>query len=112
MSKKIKNRVLMIMLAAVMAFGLVACTGDAKDTKEKTKISRESEDEDDDEDDDEDKDSKKDKKKDKKDKKDKHPKKQYSGYLKNKIVAMRNLNRTEKRGNREIKKLRNKETAK
>ena len=65
-----KKRVLMIMLAAVMAFGLVACTGDAKDTKEKTKISRESEDEDDDEDDDEDKDSKKDKKKDKKDKKD------------------------------------------
>ena len=66
-----KKRVLMIMLAAVMAFGLVACTGDAKDTKEKTKISREAEDEDDDEDDDEDKDSKKDKKKDKKDKKDK-----------------------------------------
>lgn len=68
-----KKRVLMIMLAAVMAFGLVACTGDAKDTKEKTKISRESEDEDDDEDDD--KDSKKDKKKDKKDKQDKKDKK-------------------------------------
>ncbi len=42
----------------------------------------------------------------------KHPKKQYSGYLKNKIDAIRNLNRTEKRGNIEIKKQRNIETVK
>lgn len=62
-----KKRLLMVMIAAVMALGLVACDSPS-DSKEKTKISRESDDEDEDDDeDDDDKDSKKNKKDKKKD---------------------------------------------
>lgn len=67
-----KKRLLMIMLASVMAFSSVACSSVAD---EKTRVSREAEDDDEDDDEDNDDESDKKSKKDKKDKKDKSDKK-------------------------------------